>query len=69
MTLISPFVGRIYDYYVAQNGGEDNYTMDDDPGVLSVTTIYNYYKKFGSVFGWAAVGYGGWLIHCRCGQP
>jgi len=47
VTLISPFVGRIYDYYVAQNGGEDNYTMDDDPGVLSVTTIYNYYKKFG----------------------
>ncbi len=43
--LISPFVGRIYDWYKAKNGVE--YTGADDPGVQSVTQIYNYYKKFG----------------------
>src|ERR1700756_372229 len=43
--LISPFVGRIYDWYKA-NTGKD-YTGADDPGVQSVTRIYNYYKKFG----------------------
>src|ERR1700732_3484201 len=43
--LISPFVGRIYDWYKA-NTGKD-YKGPDDPGVLSVTRIYNYYKKFG----------------------
>jgi len=45
VTLISPFVGRIYDYYVKETGKKD-YTRNDDPGVLSVTRIYNYYKKF-----------------------
>ena len=43
--LISPFVGRIYDWYKA-NTGKD-YKDGDDPGVQSVTRIYNYYKKFG----------------------
>jgi transaldolase len=43
--LISPFVGRIYDWYKA-NTGKD-YKGADDPGVESVTRIYNYYKKFG----------------------
>ncbi len=43
--LISPFVGRIYDWFKA-NTGED-YTGADDPGVQSVINIYNYYKKFG----------------------
>jgi transaldolase len=44
--LISPFVGRIYDYYKKENGGKD-IAIDEDPGVASVTRIYNYYKKFG----------------------
>jgi transaldolase len=43
--LISPFVGRIYDWFKAANKRE--YTGAEDPGVQSVTTIYNYYKKFG----------------------
>jgi transaldolase len=43
--LISPFVGRIYDWYKAKTGQE--YTGADDPGVQSVRTIYNYFKKFG----------------------
>ena len=43
--LISPFVGRILDWY-KQNTGED-FEGADDPGVKSVTEIYNYYKKFG----------------------
>lgn len=45
-TLISPFVGRIYDWFKA-NGGADSYTPDTDPGVLSVRRIYNYYKQHG----------------------
>lgn len=44
-TLISPFVGRILDWYVKETGKE--YTGAEDPGVQSVTEIYNYYKKFG----------------------
>ncbi len=44
-TLISPFVGRILDWYKKDTGKE--YTGAEDPGVQSVTTIYNYYKKFG----------------------
>ena len=44
-TLISPFVGRILDWYKA-NTGKD-YAPAEDPGVQSVRTIYNYYKKFG----------------------
>ena len=43
--LISPFVGRILDWYVAATG--EKYTAETDPGVISVRTIYNYYKKFG----------------------
>ena len=44
-TLISPFVGRILDWYKKDTGKD--YTGADDPGVKSVTEIYNYYKKFG----------------------
>ncbi len=43
--LISPFVGRIYDWYKKANGND--YTGADDPGVQSVTRIYNYYKANG----------------------
>ena len=46
VTLISPFVGRIYDWYKKEGGGKD-IPADEDPGVASVTRIYNYYKKFG----------------------
>ena len=46
VTLISPFVGRITDWFKKQTGTTD-YTADTDPGVASVKTIYNYYKKFG----------------------
>jgi transaldolase len=46
VTLISPFVGRILDWYKKKTG-RDSYPAIEDPGVLSVTTIYNYYKKFG----------------------
>src|SRR6201981_1531738 len=46
VTLISPFVGRIYDWYKRQRGGED-IPSDEDPGVASVIRTYNYYKKFG----------------------
>ena len=46
VTLISPFVGRIYDWYKKENGGKD-IPIDEDPGVASVTRIYNYFKKFG----------------------
>lgn len=45
VTLISPFVGRIMDWYKARDK-VDSYALQDDPGVKSVTTIYNYYKKF-----------------------
>lgn len=43
--LISPFVGRIYDWYKNETGID--YVGSEDPGVQSVTGIYNYYKKFG----------------------
>ena len=43
--LISPFVGRIYDYYKATTGKE--FVGLEDPGVQSVHKIYNYFKKFG----------------------
>lgn len=46
ITLISPFVGRILDWYKKDTGIE-SYAPAEDPGVLSVTEIYNYYKKFG----------------------
>ncbi|KAI9469014.1 MAG: transaldolase [Benjaminiella poitrasii] len=45
VTLISPFVGRILDWYKKSTGQE--YTSENDPGVESVTKIYNYYKKYG----------------------
>jgi transaldolase len=43
--LISPFVGRIYDWYKKSTGTD--YTGADDPGVQSVKRIYQYYRKFG----------------------
>src|SRR5579871_2294097 len=46
VTLISPFVGRIYDWYKKERGGAE-IPPDQDPGVASVTRIYNYFKKFG----------------------
>lgn len=46
ITLISPFVGRIYDWFKSANGGNE-ISPQDDPGVDSVASIYNYYKKFG----------------------
>ncbi|MEO1131512.1 MAG: transaldolase [Cyanobacteria bacterium J06639_1] len=45
-TLISPFVGRILDWY-KKDTGRESYPASEDPGVLSVTQIYNYFKKFG----------------------
>jgi transaldolase len=45
-TLISPFVGRILDWFKKAEGVE-SYPPEKDPGVLSVTNIYNYYKKYG----------------------
>jgi transaldolase len=48
--LISPFVGRIYDWHKKQQGSAWNEVASsgrNDPGVLSVTKIYNYYKFFG----------------------
>jgi transaldolase len=46
-TLISPFVGRILDWHVA-NTDKKKYAPEEDPGVVSVTKIYNYYKSIGS---------------------
>ena len=46
ITLISPFVGRILDWY-KKDTGRESYPAAEDPGVLSVTEVYNYYKKFG----------------------
>ncbi len=43
VTLISPFVGRILDWYKSKTG-KDSYTGAEDPGVISVTKIFNYYK-------------------------
>jgi transaldolase len=45
VTLISPFVGRIYDWHRKERGAD--IPADQDPGVASVTRIYTYYKKFG----------------------
>jgi len=45
VTLISPFVGRILDWYKKSTG--KNYEGDDDPGVQSVKKIFNYYKQYG----------------------
>jgi len=46
VTLISPFVGRILDYHKATTGENWDDRPAQDPGVLSVKKIYNYYKKF-----------------------
>ncbi|XP_018329221.1 transaldolase [Agrilus planipennis] len=46
VTLISPFVGRILDWHVA-NTDKKSFSGEEDPGVISVKKIYNYYKKFG----------------------
>ena len=46
VTLISPFVGRIYDWH-RQQRKVDDIDISEDPGVASVTRIYNYYKKHG----------------------
>lgn len=46
VTLISPFVGRIYDWYKKNQGGGE-IPLEEDPGVASVQRIYDYYKKFG----------------------
>jgi len=45
VTLISPFVGRIYDWYRKERG--DEIPIEEDPGVQSVTRIYHYFKKHG----------------------
>ena len=45
VTLISPFVGRILDWYKASTG-RDSYTGPEDPGVISVTKIFNYFKTY-----------------------
>ena len=45
-TLISPFVGRIMDWHKKAQGVE-GFKGEEDPGVISVTSIYNYYKKYG----------------------
>jgi transaldolase len=45
-TLISPFVGRILDWHKAKTG-KSSYESHEDPGVVSVSKIYQYYKKFG----------------------
>jgi transaldolase len=45
VTLVSPFVGRIYDWYRKRDGAD--YGPDDDPGVASVRRIHTYFKKFG----------------------
>jgi transaldolase len=46
VTLISPFVGRIYDWY-KQARKVDDIALEEDPGVASVVRIYNYYKRHG----------------------
>ncbi|MFO0735621.1 MAG: transaldolase [Labilithrix sp.] len=46
VTLISPFVGRILDWY-KKSTGKESYAPHEDPGVLSVTKIYDYYKAHG----------------------
>ncbi|MEI6616488.1 MAG: transaldolase family protein, partial [Cyanobium sp. ELA507] len=46
VTLISPFVGRILDWY-KKSTGRDSYPGPEDPGVVSVSRIFNYYKTYG----------------------
>jgi transaldolase len=45
VTIVSPFVGRITDYYKQKEGRD--FAPEEDPGVMSVKTIYNYFKKHG----------------------
>jgi transaldolase len=47
VTLVSPFVGRILDWY-KKDTGKASYAPAEDPGVISVTAIYNYFKKYDS---------------------
>jgi len=47
ITLISPFAGRITDYFMQKEKRTEMYPPSQDPGVVSVKKIYNYYKKFG----------------------
>jgi len=47
VSLISPFVGRILDWHLANDKSKTSYEPSEDPGVVSVTKIYNYYKKHG----------------------
>jgi len=47
VTLISPFVGRILDWWKANGPKDADYTGANDPGVVSVSKIFNYYKKYG----------------------
>jgi transaldolase len=47
VTLISPFVGRIRDWFLAKQTAKKEFEPDEDPGVLSVRNIYSYYKKYG----------------------
>lgn len=66
-TLISPFVGRILDWYKANK--KEEYTHETDPGVLSVRQIYNYYKKHGHttiVMGASFRSVGEVLALCGC---
>ncbi len=58
VTLVSPFVGRILDWYKKDTGKD--YVGADDPGVQSVTRIYNYFKRFGYKNG----GHGRQLPQC-----
>lgn len=43
--MLSPFIGRIYDWWVAKTGKKVYENPFEDPGVKSVTRIYNYYKR------------------------
>ena len=47
MTLISPFVGRIFDWHVKKGNFAKDGPSEEDPGVVSVRDIFNYYKKHG----------------------
>ena len=47
VTLISPFVGRIFDWHVKKGNFAKDGPSEEDPGVVSVRDIFNYYKKHG----------------------
>lgn len=48
-TLISPFAGRITDFFKVKDNKPQGFAPHEDPGVLSVQTIYNYYKSESAV--------------------